>query len=261
MVSSLPTLSIIVCSLNDHIRLESTLSSIVAQDYPKTELIVIDGGSSAKTLEILDKYARFIGTLISEKDHGIYDAMNKGTQLANGEWLLYLNCGDTLCSQFPISNVIEDLDGRLDYVSFSYFVKIGSEKYLIQSTKNPKWGMKPGVHQAILFQKSKLPELVYNLDYKICADYELTKRLKHFAISNHPICNYQIGIGYSKIHPYRSIYECYKINKNYINRPLNEYHLFISFLKVIFFTALRRFNLHQYYFRIRQRFRLISPID
>src|SRR5687767_6518731 len=91
-----PLVSIITVTYNCESLIEATIRSVCSQVYPNLEYIIVDGGSKDKTLEIIDKYRQAISHLISEKDSGIYDAMNKGLQLTspNSQYVNFLNAGD-----------------------------------------------------------------------------------------------------------------------------------------------------------------------
>lgn len=90
-------LSVITICFNEK-QIRRTCESIVSQTWQDFEWIVIDGGSTDGTLDILAEYKERIDTLVSEKDNGIYDAMNKGIKLAKGEWLSFMNGGDSFYS-------------------------------------------------------------------------------------------------------------------------------------------------------------------
>ena len=90
-----PTISIITVSYNSKNVIEETILSVINQTYEKIEYIIIDGGSTDGTIDIIKKYENQITHWISEPDFGIYDAMNKGIGLANGNWVNFMNCGDT----------------------------------------------------------------------------------------------------------------------------------------------------------------------
>ena len=95
-MSAHPKFSIITVVYNNVRDIEHTLKSVVNQSYDHIEYIVIDGQSTDGTLEIIQKYRDKITVLLSEKDKGIYDAMNKGLALATGDYVLFLNSGDEL---------------------------------------------------------------------------------------------------------------------------------------------------------------------
>lgn len=88
--------TVIIATYNAQDYIESTLKSIVNQGYDDLELVIVDGLSTDKTLEIVNKYSSHIQKIISEKDHGIYDAWNKGIKNSINEWILFLGSGDTL---------------------------------------------------------------------------------------------------------------------------------------------------------------------
>ena len=92
---NLPTISIITVAYNASNTIETTILSVVNQTYPNIEYIIIDGGSTDGTIDIIKKYESKITKWISEPDKGIYDAMNKGINLARGEWINFMNCGDS----------------------------------------------------------------------------------------------------------------------------------------------------------------------
>ena len=99
------SISIITICYNCRHDLEQTIQSVIAQHYAKKEFIVIDGGSTDGTSEILSKYRHHIDICISEPDDGIYDALNKGVRQASAEWILCLNAGDVFRSE----NVLETI--------------------------------------------------------------------------------------------------------------------------------------------------------
>ena len=92
-----PKVSIITVTFNAEKVLERTLRSIKKQDYNNIESIIIDGASTDGTLKIVEKYSDVVTKWISEKDNGLYDAMNKGISLATGDYVWFLNAGDTIC--------------------------------------------------------------------------------------------------------------------------------------------------------------------
>jgi glycosyltransferase involved in cell wall biosynthesis len=114
-----PKLSIITVCYNEPY-LDRTCRSIINQTWQDFEWIVIDGGSNAETLAIFEKYKNRINTFISEKDSGIYNAMNKGIKLAKGEYLNFMNAGDSYYYNDALKDVFENktyTDGVLYGVS------------------------------------------------------------------------------------------------------------------------------------------------
>jgi glycosyltransferase involved in cell wall biosynthesis len=98
--------SIITVCYNSATTIESTIQSVLSQDHPAIEYIIIDGKSTDTTLSIVDKYKSGIATLLSEKDNGIYDALNKGISLATGDIVAILHADDFYGTSTVISDVV-----------------------------------------------------------------------------------------------------------------------------------------------------------
>src|SRR5690606_30753578 len=105
MLEKKPKISIITIVYNNVRDIRYTLASVANQDYPNIEYIVVDGLSNDGTMEVIQEYRSHISTLVSEKDKGIYDAMNKGLKLATGDYVLFLNSGDELFANDTLSKV------------------------------------------------------------------------------------------------------------------------------------------------------------
>lgn len=179
-------LSIITVSFNCEKTIKETINSILNQDYYDYEYIVVDGGSSDNTVKILKQFEPLFKTKnicfnwISEKDDGIYDAMNKGINLASGLWLNFMNAGDIFASK----NVLKAVDNALlTNLVLVYGSKIQHSKTIKPFTLNHlRMGIIMANHQSMFFNKKTLgSELNYDLRYKIYADYELVDKiyLKH----------------------------------------------------------------------------------
>src|SRR5579862_3140474 len=100
-----PKLSVITIVYNNVRDIERTMLSVLGQTYPGIEYIVVDGLSTDGTLDIIKKYSDRINTFVSEKDEGIYDAMNKGLALATGDYVLFMNSADEFYSTETVSDV------------------------------------------------------------------------------------------------------------------------------------------------------------
>ncbi len=171
-------LSIITVCLNEQQRIKYTAESIINQSYNKFEWIVIDGGSTDSTLSILEKYESHIDLLVSESDNGIYDAMNKGVELSNGEYLLFLNGGDYFYSDNVISKVWESLNGYNDivYGHIKYFKKDGGHyTWLAPLHVGKTFFFSDTLRHSSSFFHSRLfkdPPRLYQTTYSIAADVE-----------------------------------------------------------------------------------------
>jgi glycosyltransferase involved in cell wall biosynthesis len=172
------TISIITVNLNNREGLERTLESVRAQTYTNYELIVIDGGSEDGSANILDKYANLISHAISEKDNGVFDAMNKGIAKASGIFCLFLNSGDRFADEFVLEKVSPLLIPANPIVYGHVFLDRKDENRL-QEVKTPAeidvlymyelslW------HQATFIQRSLFERFgMYNSSQRFCSDWE-----------------------------------------------------------------------------------------
>lgn len=168
MMSNNPKISIVTVVFNGASTLESTIISVINQNFIDLEFIIIDGGSTDGTLDIIKKYEDKITFWQSEPDRGIYDAMNKGLEKANGEWLMFLGCDDLLLNVmhevFPFMQ-----DKNAVYYGNSFFNK----ELLIYDGKfnGFKLSKKNICHQAIFYPKMVYKNRLYDLQYKLLADY------------------------------------------------------------------------------------------
>jgi len=179
-------ISIITVSYNSEKTIKDTIESILLQDYTDIEYIVIDGGSTDGTLDIIKKYAHKISYYISEPDKGIYDAMNKGIKAATGDVVGILNSDDFYPNSYVISNVVKTfvnqtcdaVYGDLVYVKQKEASKIvrywQAGEYSTSKIKNG-W-MLP---HPTFFVKKEMYERYgdYNTDLKSAADYEMILKL------------------------------------------------------------------------------------
>lgn len=112
-----PKVSVVTVTFNCQDVIESTVRSVVNQDYGNVEYIVVDGGSKDDTLDILNRYRSRFAYFISEKDNGIFDAMNKAIIASTGDWILFLNAGDILASANVLSGIFsKSYGGRVGVV-------------------------------------------------------------------------------------------------------------------------------------------------
>jgi glycosyltransferase involved in cell wall biosynthesis len=183
--TTMPTISVITVIYNGKSYLEKTIISVASQTYPKVEYIIIDGGSSDGTIDIIKKYSNNINYWISEPDNGIYDAMNKGVQAATGSWILFLNAGDT----FFDDNTIEKFNSFLSKNSHNTPALIFGDVMLIypngseekRHLKNSNTFLIRNMicHQCIFYSDTLFKQVgLFNLNYKLAADFEHFTRIR-----------------------------------------------------------------------------------
>lgn len=114
-------ISIITINYNNASGLEKTIRSVVEQTYNEYEYIIIDGASSDKSKEVVQGYQQYIDFWCSEKDSGIYNAMNKGIQRASGEYLLFLNSGDILSDSAVLSDIHSFCRERILFMGIYFY--------------------------------------------------------------------------------------------------------------------------------------------
>jgi glycosyltransferase involved in cell wall biosynthesis len=184
--------SIITVALNNAEYIETCIQSVINQAYENIEHIVIDGGSTDGTIDVIKKYEDKINVWISEPDNGIYDAMNKGINIASGEIVGILNSDDMYHHPFVINKVKTIMDnpsndacyGDLIYV---YRDNIDSVVRYWKSCQYKKSLLKKGwvLPHPTFFVRKKIYEKydVFDLNYPLAADYELIVRfLSRFKI-------------------------------------------------------------------------------
>ncbi len=181
-------ISVITATYNSASTIESSLLSFINQDYENKELIIIDGGSTDETLSIIEKYKLAVTTIISEKDNGIYDALNKGISLATGDVIAILHSDDFYIHNHVLSKVIEtfiayksdSVYGNLIYVDRIDTNRI-IRKWISGNYIHGKFiqGWMPP-HPAFFAKKECYNRYgKFNLSLRSSADYELMLRFLH----------------------------------------------------------------------------------
>lgn len=170
--------SIITVVYNDSENLEKTIISILKQKFENFQYIIIDGGSTDETKEIISKYSKYVDNIISENDNGIYDAMNKGLNLSDGYWINFLNAGD----EYLESTFLHDLSIQASNNSFNLLYTDFVINNIIYSPVINLFYLLRSMpcHQSIFYKYDLFDSKLYNLEYKYCADF------------NHLIEKYQI---------------------------------------------------------------------
>jgi glycosyltransferase involved in cell wall biosynthesis len=169
-----PLISIITVVYNGVATLEQTILSIINQTYKNIEYIIIDGGSTDGTIDIIKKYEKHLAYWISEPDKGIYYAMNKGIDKATGEWINFMNSGDWFYNENVISSIFNN-----DYSNYD-LVYGNTEKRYLDKTVIERAGKfwKTGIVHQSIFSKTSLNKIYkFNTNYKISADFDFTYKI------------------------------------------------------------------------------------
>jgi len=242
VITNKPKISIITVVYNGAEYLEQTIQSVVNQTYDNVEYIIIDGASSDETLNIIKKYEDKIDYWVSEKDNGIYDAMNKGIDIASGKWINFMNAGDgfytdNVLNELFSQNVLNNID-----VLFGNHNVIYPHKTRVAKAGNIEniWKGSQFCHQST-FVSAKVHKVnKFNLSNRIGADFEffyiLNKKKKSFKYIDIIIANYSAG-GLSDIKRVDSIVGRWNVIDK--NTKVNLYYIW-TILKEIFKTWVKQ---------------------
>ncbi len=214
-------ISIITINYNNATGLEKTIQSILSQTYKNIEYLIIDGGSGDGSREILERYTADITFWVSEKDSGIYNAMNKGILKSGGEYLLFMNSGDIFVDQLVVSDVVNSgLTEDLVY----------GDVYAENELRRKSWCPSPKLTFNVFFRESiphqstfirrSLFDIVglYNEQLKIVSDWEFSMLA---------VCKYQCS--YRHINRFIALFMEDGISsdpKNYAVRKAERYQVF-----------------------------------
>jgi len=182
----MPKLTIVTVTYNDLEGLKLTRESVARAEGADWEHLIVDGGSTDGTpayLEELPKAVRWV----SEKDRGPYDAMNKGAALARGEWVMFLNSGDTLAEPIVLGRLLAAADGSdagLAYGDHFYKGRLRSARTLeslhhsLLAGDVKAWLRGHPCHQAVIARRRLLVEMPFDPGFRIAADFHWMERVR-----------------------------------------------------------------------------------
>ncbi len=243
-----PKLSVITIVYNNVKDIERTMLSVLNQTYTNIEYIIVDGRSTDGTLEAVKKYQNQI-VLVSEKDEGIYDAMNKGLALATGDYVLFMNSGDEIYSNHTVADIFatpaDIYYGETEMIN-AEGQSLGQRRHKAPEAftwKSFKYGMNVS-HQAI-YIKRVLTE-PYDRHYQLSADIDwiirAAKKAKVIVNTKQYVAKYLVG-GMSKQKHRQSLMERFDIMKRYYGLiPTLFNHFIIAFNLGWYWLLHRRTN-------------------
>lgn len=176
--------SIITVCFNSVETVEQTIQSVIGQNHKNIEYIIIDGGSTDGSVEVIKKYSSHIACYISEPDQGIYDAMNKGIARANGEVIGILNSDDIFFDNSTISKLASAFQTQKTDVVYGDIIISAKNnmnkhirKWIAGKRKSFLWGWHPP-HPGLFIKNSVYKKCgIYNINYDVSADFDLMLRL------------------------------------------------------------------------------------
>lgn len=177
--------------------IEKTIKSVLSQDYINIEYIIVDGASADNTMKIVEKYARdYSIRYVSEKDDGIYNAMNKGVRMSTGEYIIFENAGDIFKDKKVISDVVRCMERMSADIYYGNCIKmVNGEKVILKMDKGKLKALLKGsmpCHQSIFASKRLLEKYPFDESYIIRSDFDwllkCKKSLARFCYINRIIC-------------------------------------------------------------------------
>lgn len=217
-------ITIITVVYNRKVTIEQTIWSVLYQTYKDIEYIIIDGGSNDGTVDIIKKYSDKINYWISEKDSGIYNAMNKGILKATGDYIEFLNSDDALVDEYVIENIVKKIKEKNLPDIFS------SSIWLVDEKKKKQWLLKtsnieclrkgkPIPHPGVFMKVDVLKKYMFNEKYTIVSDFELLLKCvldnKTFCFENYPTVFFS-NEGISSKYEEKRIKEHYNVLREYL---------------------------------------------
>lgn len=246
-----PVLSVITVVYNNVRDIDRTITSVLNQTYPAIEYIIIDGRSDDGTLDIIQKHGSRISRVISEKDRGIYDAMNKGLALATGDYVIFMNSGDAFYAADTVEKVFATAPWADIYYGETEMINdrlesLGQRRHQAPEKftwKSFKYGMNVS-HQAIYIKRSLTEK--YDLKYQLSADTDwiirAAKKAAKIVNTQQYVAKYLVG-GMSKARHRQSLKERFDIMHKYYGLiPTLFNHVIIAFNLGWYFLRNRRTN-------------------
>lgn len=242
-----PLISIITVTYNAAKVLEPTILSVIGQEFRDFEYIIIDGASKDSTQNIIRKYAGHISYWISEPDKGLYDAMNKGLQAAQGRYVWFMNAGDEIYSPETLKLIFKQQVHADVYYGDALFVGAGGKAIGLRSEVTPhrlpdkltwrslQYGMVV-CHQSFIVKKTIAPLYKLSHPYSADVDWEI-HCLKHAGTvvnTGLVLCKYLTG-GFSKKHLYRSLTDRFGVLQSHFGTLTTlRSHLWITLRGILF---------------------------
>ncbi len=235
--TDLPSVTVVTVVYNDAENIEKTLLSVLNQQYPNLEYIVIDGGSRDGTVDIIKKYKNHITHWVSERDQGIYDAMNKGIDLASGEWIIFINSYDLFYCEKTIHEVFKDAPKDADFI-YGYFIRRteGKDEHVgMYRSLNEIWRGMAFCHQTLFSKTQFLKEDKFSLKNTIISDYQFIFlnyiKGKKFVNSNKTIAiisPHRVSGNF-----FRKTFERWRLLRKYLNYKIDIYFLCLIFSYIL----------------------------
>ena len=248
-----PVVSIITVVKNGVKYLEQTILSVIEQTYPNIEYIIVDGGSTDGTLDIIKKYEKYISYWISESDRGLSDAMNKSVSKASGDYIMFLHSDDKYCNSKSVEILMKALNNSTNKWVAGFYQLIDTNDKIIGKFKMRSYSQicmlirnvinhSATIVPKSIFEKHKFPSnFFYTMDYyyflnvwdTLGAPYFLKEYITYFRMDGHNLSS----------SCYRSLKEEYIVKRKYL-LPKNRIFM-LAFLYSLYFLRLLKIFLFE----------------
>lgn len=247
----MPKLSVITVVYNDVKNIERTMMSVLNQTFSRIEYLIIDGGSTDGTVEVIKKHADKLAYFVSEPDRGIYDAMNKGLTQAQGRYVLFMNSGDEIYAPYTVEEVFASQATADIYYGETemynqHWKSLGRRRHQAPEVfdwKSFQHGMNVS-HQAIYIKRNLVQP--FDLKYKYSADIDwiikAAKKASNIVNTRMYVAKYLVG-GVSKKKHLASLRERFAIFSKYYGTLTNIFnHVIMAVNLTYYFLRYRRTN-------------------
>jgi glycosyltransferase involved in cell wall biosynthesis len=237
-----PLITVITVNYNNAEALEKTIQSVISQTYSSVEYIVIDGASTDNSIDVIKKYESKITKWVSEKDKGIYHAMNKGVDRASGSWVCFLNCGDIFVNNQIIQQLVDNIQScGADIVYGNILVEQQDGTLKERVARKPcNIHRMHFCHQSAFVKICLLNIFPFDEKYKMSADFKFFKECYHddrkFVHVNFPIVIYDTS-GVSNVRRRKGLWENIAVIKEIDTVPV-KYLFLLRLYFVIFWRML-----------------------
>ena len=220
-----PVLTIVIATFNAGVFIKDCLKSITENVLEPYELLIIDGKSKDNTLEIINDFPNITPRIVSEKDKGIYDAMNKGASLATGKWVLFLGADDRILPTFK--NIISELHNEN---TIYYGNCINGENHFNGEFSSYKIAKMNLCHQSIFYPVQVLKKYKYSLKYTVFSDYLLN--IQCWGDSNFKKVYKNVNVAYYHMEGFSSITSdpLFKKDKPSLIKKHLGYYIYIRYM-------------------------------
>jgi glycosyltransferase involved in cell wall biosynthesis len=240
--STSPLVTVVTVVYNGAETLEKTIQSVIKQTYASVEYIVIDGASTDGSVDIIKNYEMKITEWLSEKDTGIYNAMNKGIKLATGEWICFLNCGDVFVDNQVIQRIADNIQSsNPDIIYGNILIEQRDGTFYERVAKEPcNIHRMHFCHQSAFVKTELLRNYPFDERHKLSADLKFFKQCYYdkrtFVHANFPVVVYDTS-GVSNVQRNKGLRDNIAVIRE-VDKGFNKYLFFLRLYFVIYWRML-----------------------